>query len=175
MVQIIVGRLLGVKPLLEPMMALFTDAYMRHSVLKSLQQNMTYLPKIYTRFTLCNILLRFGACRFYPNWLLQQSNPEGCQNNHDETNRVHSLWDIFHDLKLMHLSDWKELHNLHSKMVMSPGGHLCCYYPGTLSTSSSDCNSFVDRVPVDWIYGCPIFKWVAASWLNETVPVDHSR
>ena len=25
------------------------------------------------------------------------------------------------------------------------------------------CNSFEDRAPVDFIYGCPIFKWVAAT------------
>ena len=30
---------------------------------------------------------------------------------------------------------------------------------------SSLCNSFEDRAPVDFIYGCPIFKWVAVTWL----------
>ena len=29
---------------------------------------------------------------------------------------------------------------------------------------SSLCNSFEDRSPVDEIYGCPIFKWVAVTW-----------
>ena len=32
--------------------------------------------------------------------------------------------------------------------------------------SSSLCNSFEDRVP-----GCPIFKWVAMTWLNDRIPV----
>ena len=26
------------------------------------------------------------------------------------------------------------------------------------------CNSFEDWAPVDFIYGCPIFKWVAKTW-----------
>ena len=32
---------------------------------------------------------------------------------------------------------------------------------------SSLCNSFEDRAPVDFIYGCPIFKWVAKTWLCD--------
>ena len=32
------------------------------------------------------------------------------------------------------------------------------------------CDSFQDRAPVDEIYGCPIFKWEAATWLPERVP-----
>ena len=35
---------------------------------------------------------------------------------------------------------------------------------------SSDCNSFEDRAPVDGIYGCLIFKWVAETWLHDGVP-----
>ena len=30
---------------------------------------------------------------------------------------------------------------------------------------SSHCNSFEDRAPVDFIYGCPIFKWVSEPYL----------
>ena len=29
------------------------------------------------------------------------------------------------------------------------------------------CNSFKDRAPVDEIYACPIFKWVAVTWLKR--------
>ena len=29
------------------------------------------------------------------------------------------------------------------------------------------CNSFEDWAPVDFIYGCPIFKWVAVTWLGH--------
>ena len=36
----------------------------------------------------------------------------------------------------------------------------------TLSWLSSHCISCEDRVPVDFIYGCPIFKWVAVTWLK---------
>ena len=32
------------------------------------------------------------------------------------------------------------------------------------SFRSSHCNSFEDRAPVDFIYGCPISTWVAESW-----------
>ena len=31
-------------------------------------------------------------------------------------------------------------------------------------------NSFEDWAPVDFIYGCPIFKWVAGAWLHGRVP-----
>ena len=37
-----------------------------------------------------------------------------------------------------------------------------CSYPGTLSSLSSHCNSF-ERVPVDEIYGYPIFKRVTVT------------
>ena len=30
---------------------------------------------------------------------------------------------------------------------------------------SSHCNSLEDGAPVDFIYGCPVFKWVAETWL----------
>ena len=32
----------------------------------------------------------------------------------------------------------------------SPGGHCWDYYPGTLSSMSRHCNSFENRVPVDF-------------------------
>ena len=32
---------------------------------------------------------------------------------------------------------------------------------------SSLCSSTEDRAPVDEIYGCPIFKWVTVTWLNN--------
>ena len=35
---------------------------------------------------------------------------------------------------------------------------------------SSHCNSFEDRAPVDEIYGCSIFKWVAGTWQNGRPP-----
>ena len=41
-------------------------------------------------------------------------------------------------------------------------------FPGLLTGAifkSSHGNSFEDRAPVDFIYGCPIFKWVVKSWL----------
>ena len=36
--------------------------------------------------------------------------------------------------------------------------------------SSSFCNSFEDRAPVDFIYGCLIFKGVAVTWLKHGAP-----
>ena len=53
---------------------------------------------------------------------------------------------------------------------MSPASHYWDYYPGALSFESSHCNSFEDRAPVDFIYGCPIFKWVAETWLHDRGP-----
>ena len=35
---------------------------------------------------------------------------------------------------------------------------------------SSHCYSFEDQAPVDFIYGCPIFKWVAVTWLKDMAP-----
>ena len=31
-------------------------------------------------------------------------------------------------------------------------------------------HSFEDRAPVDFIYGCPIFGWVAGTWLHNRLP-----
>ena len=52
------------------------------------------------------------------------------------------------------------------KHGLTPGG--CCRdcHLGTLLFSLSHCNSYEDRVPVDEIYGCPIFRWVAVTWLK---------
>ena len=30
--------------------------------------------------------------------------------------------------------------------------------------------SFEGEAPIDFIYGCPIFKWVAGTWLQDRVP-----
>ena len=35
---------------------------------------------------------------------------------------------------------------------------------------TSHCNSFEDRAPVNFIYGCPISKWVAMTWFHSRVP-----
>ena len=34
---------------------------------------------------------------------------------------------------------------------------------------SSHCNSFEEQAPVDFIYRCPIFKWVAETWIHDSV------
>ena len=39
-----------------------------------------------------------------------------------------------------------------------------------LKFHSSHSNSFEDWAPADSIYGCPIFKWVAVTWLHGRVP-----
>ena len=44
---------------------------------------------------------------------------------------------------------------------MSPGGHHWSYHPGALSSLSCYCNSSKYQVPLDEIYGYPIFQWVA--------------
>ena len=54
---------------------------------------------------------------------------------------------------------------------------LWCPLLGVLSGcpifKSSHCNSLDDWAPVDFIYGCPIFKWVAETWLHEkTCPIE---
>ena len=49
---------------------------------------------------------------------------------------------------------------------MLTSGHCWGYYPGTLSSLPSLCNSIEDWVPVYKIYGYPIFKWVAQAWLK---------
>ena len=52
-----------------------------------------------------------------------------------------------------------------------PGDHYWDYYPCALYLGH--CNSFEDRAPEDEIYGCPIFKWVAVTWLHDRVPGYH--
>ena len=47
---------------------------------------------------------------------------------------------------------------------MSPRNHSWLYHPGALSSLSIYWNSLKDRVPVDFIYGYPIFKWIAVTW-----------
>ena len=39
-----------------------------------------------------------------------------------------------------------------------PGGHCWDYCPGALYFKSSHCNSIEDRTPIDFMYGCPVFK-----------------
>ena len=38
--------------------------------------------------------------------------------------------------------------------------------------NSHHCNSFEDWAPVDFIYGCPIFKWVTQTLTHDRVPVE---
>ena len=51
-----------------------------------------------------------------------------------------------------------------------PGSHhwdfLSSWYP---IFQSSLCNSFDDWAPVDFIYRCPIFKWLAGTWQHDRV------
>ena len=35
----------------------------------------------------------------------------------------------------------------------------------------SHCNSFEEWAPVEFIYGCPIFRWVVGTWLHDRGPV----
>ena len=46
---------------------------------------------------------------------------------------------------------------------MLPGGHYLDHYLGTLSSLSSHLNSFTGQLPVDFIYGYLICKWVAVT------------
>ena len=54
---------------------------------------------------------------------------------------------------------------------MSPGGHSRGYYPDTLSSLSSHCDSSEDQLHVDEICGYPIFTFTKAAviWLNDRV------
>ena len=45
-----------------------------------------------------------------------------------------------------------------------PDSHCCDYSAGTLSCSQVTSTRLKDGVPVDFIYGYPIFKWVAVTW-----------
>ena len=40
---------------------------------------------------------------------------------------------------------------------------------GLLSWCLNHRNSFENRTPADFICGCPIFKWVAATWLHASI------
>ena len=36
-------------------------------------------------------------------------------------------------------------------------------------------SSFEDRLPADWIYGYPIFKWFTLTWLIDKVPGNYNQ
>ena len=60
---------------------------------------------------------------------------------------------------------------IHHKNVPKQGMSPWWPLPGLLFRfpilKSNHCNSFEDWAPVDEIYGCPIFKWVAVAWLQD--------
>ena len=37
------------------------------------------------------------------------------------------------------------------------------------------CNSSEDGAPLDLIYGCPIFKWMAENWLHDRIQAQYSQ
>ena len=47
----------------------------------------------------------------------------------------------------------------------TPGGHCWGYYLGTLSSLSSHCSSFEDRVPVNFTYRYSVLNRVVLTWL----------
>ena len=62
-----------------------------------------------------------------------------------------------------------------------PVSHCWLYCLGTCHVVNFS-NSFEDRPPADFIYRCPIFKWVAVTWLNDrapmtrvTCPIQHTK
>ena len=67
------------------------------------------------------------------------------------------LWDVY-------------INYFRENMGSHPGGHYWDYHPGALSLSQVTATHLEDRAPVDEIYGCPIFKWVAETWLHHQVP-----
>ena len=64
------------------------------------------------------------------------------------------------------------MHHLPVKCNMLPKSHWWDYYSNTLS---SHYNSFEGWSPVDEIYRCLIFKWVAVTWLNTFRPKQNDR
>ena len=64
----------------------------------------------------------------------------------------------------------KTQHSLITDLGMLPWWPLLgilSWYP---IFKSRHCNSFEDQAPVNFIYGCLIFKWVAVTWLHDRVP-----
>ena len=57
---------------------------------------------------------------------------------------------------------------LSEPIMVSLPTYICVTRPQWVK--SSHCNSFEDWAIVDFIYGCPIFKWVAVTWFYEKVP-----
>ena len=56
---------------------------------------------------------------------------------------------------------------------MTSGVHCCDYYPGTLSSLSSRCNSYRYGVPVDFIYEHAINQRCVVTWCRDTVWYHH--
>ena len=55
-------------------------------------------------------------------------------------------------------------------LACHPGGHYWSYYPGALSLNQVTVTHLESRHPLMKIYRCPVFKWVAETWLHDRVP-----
>ena len=83
---------------------------------------------------------------------------------------------LFHFMRYIYIYNnmrYKLVHEV-CKLYHSNGVYRLAAIAGILSWHSvlqpSHCNSFEDRAPVDFIYGCPIFKRVAVTWLPRDDP-----
>ena len=59
---------------------------------------------------------------------------------------------------------WKNKTKKTSFLSLSSNLYHTAVITGATILWSSHCNSFEDQAPVDFIYGCLIFKWVAVTW-----------
>ena len=86
----------------------------------------------------------------------------------------HTFWNIQSWNKKMVISCYFPFRSLH-QWCMSPWRPLLRLVSWCLILMSSHYNSFEDQAPVDSIYGCLIFKWVAETWLHDEVPAQWSQ
>ena len=76
-------------------------------------------------------------------------------------------FDVFFDLRLnkrLSKQSWSWWFETRPSCPLWRHCNVLSRYP---VMSSSLCNSFEDCAPVDEIYRCPIFKWVAVTWLKD--------
>ena len=104
--------------------------------------------------------MNFKMCRFWAHfcdWYLEYFNILGHQQPWYWLYRINGCLSSTR-------KDFNYLRHLKSAEMIENVLSWCLIFKLSL------CDSFEDQAPVDFIYGCPIFKWIAQTWPDDRVP-----